>query len=180
MLEPEPTRYVKDEGVSGWGLKLLDLGVARLPGIQDAVDEDIPGTPSYMAPELFEGQAGDERSDVYALGVTLYRMFSGGQYPYGEVEPFSHPRFHKRQSLTRHRPDLPAWLDAAIARATVADSGERYGDAMELAFELENGLMRGAKGQVRKISWYDRNPTRFWQVVSLLLLLLLIIVLANK
>ncbi len=180
LLEPEPSRYVKDEAVSGWSLKLLDLGVARLPGIQDAVDEDVPGTPSYMAPELFEGQAGDERSDVYALGVTLYRMFSGGQYPYGEVEPFSRPRFHKRQSLTRHRPDLPAWLDAAIARATVADSGERYGDAMELAFELENGLMRGAKGQAQKISLYDRNPTRFWQVVSLLLLLALIIVLANE
>ena len=180
LLEPGPTRYVKNDGASGWGLKLLDLGVARLPGIQDAADADVPGTPSYMAPELFEGQAGDERSDVYALGVTLYRMYTGGHYPYGEVEPFSRPRFHKRQSLTRHRPDLPAWLDAALARATAVDSSERYGDAMELAFELENGLMRGAKGQVQKISLYDRNPTRFWQVISLLLLLTLIVVLANE
>ncbi|OGI56829.1 MAG: protein phosphatase [Candidatus Muproteobacteria bacterium RBG_19FT_COMBO_61_10] len=178
MLEATPSRYAAGSNVSGWTLKLLDLGVARLPGIQNGTDEDIPGTPSYMAPELFDGQAGDERSDVYALGVTLYRMYSGGHYPYGEVEPFSRPRFNKRSALTRHRPDLPAWLDAVLARATAVDSNERYADAMELAFELENGLMRGAKAQPDKRSWYERNPLRFWQVVSLLLALALVVTLA--
>ena len=178
MLEATPSRYVTDSDAAGWTLKLLDLGVARLPGIQDGVDEDIPGTPSFMAPELFDGQAGDERSDVYALGVTLYCMFSGGQYPYGEVEPFSRPRFSKRLPLTRYRPDLPAWLDAVLARATAVDSSERYADAMELAFEVENGLMRGAKAQLDKLSLYDRNPLRFWQVVSLLLALALVVTLA--
>jgi serine/threonine protein phosphatase PrpC len=180
MLEATPSRYAAGSNVSGWTLKLLDLGVARLPGIQNGTDEDIPGTPSYMAPELFDGQAGDERSDVYALGVTLYRMYSGGHYPYGEVEPFSRPRFTKRSPLTRHRPDLPAWLDAALARATAVDSNERYADAMELAFELENGLMRGAKAQPDKLSLYDRNPLRFWQVVSLLLALALVAALALR
>jgi serine/threonine protein kinase len=180
MLEATPSRYAAGSNVSGWTLKLLDLGVARLPGIQNGTDEDIPGTPSYMAPELFDGQAGDERSDVYALGVTLYRMYSGGHYPYGEVEPFSRPRFNKRSALTRHRPDLPAWLDAVLARATAVDSNERYADAMELAFELENGLMRGAKAQPDKRSWYERNPLRFWQVVSLLLALALVVTLALR
>jgi serine/threonine protein phosphatase PrpC len=175
MLEATPSRYVAESNTAGWTLKLLDLGVARLPGIQDGVDEDIPGTPSYMAPELFDGQAGDERSDVYALGVTLYRMFSGGPYPYGEVEPFSRPRFSKRSALTRHRPDLPAWLDAVLARATSVDTNERYADAMELAFELENGLMRGAKAQPLKLSLYERNPLRFWQVVSLMLVVALVV-----
>lgn len=178
MLEAAPSRYAAGSNVSGWTLKLLDLGVARLPGIQHGADEDIPGTPSYMAPELFDGQAGDERSDVYALGVTLYRMYSGGHYPYGEVEPFSRPRFNKRTPLTRHRPDLPAWLDAVLARATAVDGNERYADAMELAFELENGLMRGARAQPDKRSWYERNPLRFWQVVSLLLALALVVSLA--
>ncbi len=180
MLEAAPTRYAAGNDNAGWTLKLLDLGVARLPGIQDSADEDIPGTPSYMAPELFDGQAGDERSDVYALGVTLYRMYSGGHYPYGEVEPFSRPRFTKRSPLTRHRPDLPAWLDAVLARTTAVDSNERYADAMELAFELENGLMRGAKAPPAKLSWYDRNPLRFWQVVSLLLFLALAAALALR
>jgi len=114
-------RDIKPENVmllDDGGLKLLDLGVALLPGIQEPTPEGAPGTPSYMAPELFRGEGGDERSDVYALGVTLYRVFSAGHYPYGEVEPFSRPRFSRYTPLTHHRPDLPAWLDSSLARAT--------------------------------------------------------------
>ncbi len=160
------------------GVKLLDLGVARLPGIQDSDTEDIPGTPSFMAPELFEGAAGDEQSDVYALGVTLYRMFSAGAYPYGEVEAFSRPRFAKRTPLTHHRPDLPAWLDAVLAKATAVESGRRFADAMEMAFDLENGLAQGGKRVHDRLPLYHRNPVLFWQAVSVLLALALLATLA--
>ncbi|MFZ5862684.1 MAG: bifunctional protein-serine/threonine kinase/phosphatase [Nitrospirota bacterium] len=160
------------------GLKLLDLGVARLPGIQDTPSEEIPGTPSFMAPELFAGEAGDEQSDVYALGVTLYRLFSGA-YPYGEVEAFSRPRFTKRTSLTHHRPDLPAWLDVVLAKATAVDKAQRFADAMEMAFELENGLVQGAKRTPDRVPLYHRNPVRFWQVVSALLALALLALLTR-
>ena len=112
-VKPENVILAHD-GKTARGLRLLDLGVARLPGIDASANEDIPGTPSYMAPELFAGAMGDERSDVYAFGVTLYRLFSGGHYPYGEIEAFSHPRFGKRVPLSRYRPDLPAWLDAIL------------------------------------------------------------------
>ncbi|HXS31044.1 MAG TPA: protein kinase, partial [Steroidobacteraceae bacterium] len=54
------------------GLRLIDLGVVRLPLLEEFPGSDIPGTPSYMAPELFEGQPGDEASDQFALAVTLY------------------------------------------------------------------------------------------------------------
>ena len=73
------------------GLKLIDLGVARLPNIDDFPVSAAPGTPSYMAPELHAGALGDAQSDLFALRVTLFRMFTG-QYPYGEIEPFSKPR----------------------------------------------------------------------------------------
>src|SRR5205807_9863994 len=53
-----------------------DLGVARVPLLEDFPAQDIPGTASYMAPELFSGRAGDEFSDLYALGVTVYRTFT--------------------------------------------------------------------------------------------------------
>jgi serine/threonine protein kinase len=174
-------RDIKPENVllqTGGGLKLLDLGVARLPGIQDSDTEDIPGTPSFMAPELFEGESGDERSDVYALGVTLYRMFSAGAYPYGEVEAFSRPRFAKRTPLTQHRPDLPAWLDAVLARAVAVENGQRFADAMEVAFELENGLTQGGKRVHDRLPLYHRNPVLFWQAVSALLALALLATLA--
>ena len=87
------------------GLRLVDLGVCRAPHLEDFPQQDIPGTPSYMAPELFQGQRGDEASDLFALGVTVYRMFAGA-YPYGEIEPFSKPRFGKPQPLCARRPDL--------------------------------------------------------------------------
>lgn len=176
-IKPENVMLVQD-GRTARGLRLLDLGVARLPGIEASASEDIPGTPSYMAPELFTGAVGDERSDVYAFGVTLYQLFSGGHYPYGEIEAFSHPRFGKRVPLSRYRPDLPAWLDAVLARATEVEPAERYADAMELAFNLENALVHGAKTMVRRQSLYERNPVRFWQIISLLLLFTLIAVLA--
>ncbi|MCK5903646.1 MAG: serine/threonine protein kinase, partial [Gammaproteobacteria bacterium] len=123
------------------GLKLLDLGVARLPGLNDELESTAPGTPSYMSPELFKGGYGDEQSDLYALGVTLYRMFSKGQYPYGEVEPFSRPSFKKQVPLGQYRPDLPAWLEVLLSRAVNPE--KRFINAMDLAFELENGMARG-------------------------------------
>ncbi len=175
-------RDIKPDNVllqEGGGLKLLDLGVARLPGFEELSRAEIPGTPSYMAPELFDGELGDEQSDVYALGATLYRMFSGGHYPYGEVEPFSRPRFTKRTALTHHRPDLPAWLDMQLAQATAVEKGRRLGDAMELAFELENGLARGIRTVPVKQPLYYRNPVVFWQVISAMLLLALIAALAH-
>ena len=112
-------RDIKPDNVillTGGGLRLVDLGVARVPLLEDFPAQDIPGTASYMAPELFSGRAGDEFSDLYALGVTMYRTFTAA-YPYGEIEPFSRPRFGKPVALSRYRPDLPAWLDAVIGKA---------------------------------------------------------------
>lgn len=177
-------RDIKPDNVmieTSGGLKLLDLGVARLPNIRELDNEDIPGTPSFMAPELFAGERGDEQSDVYALGVTLYRLFCGNHYPYGETEPFSKPRFNKRTSLAQHRPDLPAWLDRAVMKAVSVEKSNRQGDAIELAYELENGLSRGAAGttHIRK-PLYERNPVTFWKVISLVLLLALIVALATR
>jgi serine/threonine protein kinase len=139
--------------------------------------EDIPapyapGTPSYMAPELLAGAPGDERSDQFALGVTIYRMFTAA-YPYGEIEAFSHPRFKRAKPLTAHRPDLPAWLDEALARATAADPDDRFGDVFEFIFALEHGAIRAAPPTPRPQPLYERNPLLFWKVVAALLALAL-------
>ncbi|KAF0128425.1 MAG: protein serine/threonine phosphatase [Methylocystaceae bacterium] len=115
-IKPDNVILLKDGG-----LRLVDLGVCRAPNLENLPEAHAPGTPSYMAPELFDGAAGDEASDLYALGVTVYRMFSRC-YPYGEIEPFSRPRFTKPLPLSLKRPDLPAWLDAAMRTARRARS----------------------------------------------------------
>lgn len=156
------------------GLRLLDLGVARLPGFDDFPSADRPGTPSYMAPELIGGAQGDERSDLFALGVTLYRAFARA-YPYGEIEPFSRPRFGRATPLLMHRPDLPAWLEPVLARATAVDPADRFAHPIELLFALEHGE-RLAKGRPRplRLPLYERDKLRFWQTVSALLALALL------
>ncbi len=139
------------------GLKLLDLGVARLPGLNDELESTAPGTPSYMSPELFQGGRGNEQSDLYALGVTVYRMFSKGHYPYGEVEPFTRPRFDKPTPLSQYRPDLPSWLEVLLGRAVNPEKG--FTNAMDLAFEFENGLARGTTVLPMKNSLSSRAST---------------------
>lgn len=160
------------------GLKLIDLGVARLRQFEEPEAFEAPGMRSYMAPELFAGKPAQESSDIFALGATIYRMFSGGPYPYGEVEAFATPRFGRPIPLGKHRPDLPAWLDHCLARALSLDPRDRYADAVEFAFELEHGSMRAVPQSIARLSLYERNPVRFWQLVSLGLLIALLISLA--
>ena len=161
------------------GVKLIDLGVARLPFLEDAPDAEAPGTPSYKAPELFAGQPGDALSDIFALGVTIYRMFTRA-YPYGEVEPFSRPRFGRATPLLAHRPDLPAWLDQTLAKAMAPAPYDRFEDAIEFAFELEHGAIRASPAQPRRRSLYERDPLLFWKLATVLLAALLLIVLALR
>ncbi|WP_044564366.1 bifunctional protein-serine/threonine kinase/phosphatase [Azospirillum sp. B4] len=156
------------------GLRLIDLGVVRLPGMEDFPAEQIPGTPSYMAPELLAGEAGDERTDLYALGVTVYHLFTGA-YPYGEVEPFQRPRFGPPVPLQQRRPDLPTWLDLSVMKAVAANPAERHGDVLEFALELEAGAAHPAPRPTRRRSLYDRDPVRFWKITALVLLVLLIL-----
>lgn len=169
-------RDIKPENIillSDGGLKLVDLGVARIPGMQkDHVF--VPGTPSYKAPEQFETRnkaaaPGDERSDIFALGVTLYRMFTGGAYPYGEIEPGQTPRFNRPERLVAKRRDLPAWLDSLIVQAIAPDPADRFHDGFEMAFKLETGAFGAEPDFARRHSWVGRNQTGIWRGVSAVL-----------
>ena len=124
-------------------LKLLDLGVVRVPGLEDFPPEDIPGTPAYMAPEMFAGEPGNEATDIYALGVTMFRAFTG-EFPYGNPDAISRPRRERPKEFSALRPDLPAWLQAVLGRAIAVDPAERFRDMTEFALEMEAGPARAA------------------------------------
>lgn len=161
------------------GLRLIDLGVARLPRLEEFADAEVPGTPGYLAPELYDGEAGSAASDQFALGVTLYRLFTG-RYPYGEVEAFSHPRFDRATPPARHRPDMPAWLEATLLRAVAVDPADRFGDVVELLRALEDGGSRTRALPAGPRPLYDRNPLLFWKLLSLLLGFALLLTLASR
>ena len=155
-------------------LKLIDLGVVRVPGLEDFPPEDIPGTLGYMAPEMLAGEPGNEATDIYALGVTMFRAFTG-EFPYGNPNATSLPRRDRPAALSALRPDLPAWLQAVLGRAIAIDPVERFRDVTEFAGEMESGPSRDLDAVRRPQTLYERAPVRFWQgVVALLALALLL------
>jgi len=155
-------------------LRLIDLGVVRVPGLEDFPPEDVPGTPAYMAPEMFAGEPGNEATDIYALGVTMFRAFTG-EFPYGNPNATGPPRRDRPTALSALRPDLPAWLEGALGRAIAVDPTERFRDMNEFAVEMETGPARAPLPVRRPQTLYERAPLRFWQGVAALLALALLL-----
>ena len=170
-------RDIKPDNVileGGGALKLIDLGVVRVPGLEEFPPENIPGTAAYMAPEMFEGEPGNEATDLYALGVTMFRAFTG-EFPYGNIDATSPPRRGRPKRFSELRPDLPAWIEAALERAIALDPRRRFDDMIELALVMEAGPARASSEIRRPQTLYERAPLRVWQAVAALLALALVV-----
>ncbi|MBD9628666.1 MULTISPECIES: bifunctional protein-serine/threonine kinase/phosphatase [Pseudomonadaceae] len=157
-IKPENLHWA-DDGE----LRLLDFGLAYCPGLSQEDPHDLPGTPSYLAPESFQGAAPEARQDLYAAGVTLYRLLCG-HYPYGEIEAFQHPRFGTPAPASRYRPDVPTWLDDWLAKLIAAQPQQRFETAEECLLALEQGE-RQAPPRPRPL--LEREPLRVWRGVAL-------------
>lgn len=148
---------------------VLDLGIARTE------DRDLPtltqsgvpiGTLPYMSPEQVQGHALDRRTDVYALGVTLYECLTGSL-------PFDAPTQQQLyHDILNARPPDPRKLNAAISSdlrvvvetALEKDATLRYQTAADLADEIERVrehrpiLARSVGPWTRFRQWARRNP----------------------
>jgi serine/threonine protein phosphatase PrpC len=155
-------------GVDG-KLRILDLGVACCPTLDTRESNAQPGTPSYMAPELFAGLDANAQTDLYAVGATLYHLLTR-KYPYGEVEPFQHPKFGEPAPPARYRPDIPPWLENAILKAVARDPAQRFETAEEMLLALERGeanpLLR------RRTPLIERSPAGAWPLVAVMSIIL--------
>ena len=155
-------------------LRLLDFGLAYCPGLSHDQPHNLPGTPSYIAPEAFTGASPSREQDLYSAGVTLYYLLTG-HYPYGEIEAFQRPRFGTPVPASRFRPDLPQWLDEMLKRAVVADPAQRFETAEEWLLTLEQGERLTAG--TRTLPLLEREPLKVWRSLALLSLLLNLILL---
>jgi eukaryotic-like serine/threonine-protein kinase len=111
--------------------KLMDFGAALLEGARKITTASLSpalGTPDYMSPEQVQGQRGDARSDVYALGVMLYEMLAGGP-PYRGDNALAvmaqHVQARPPALRIKNRKVAPE-LEAVVAKAMRRDPAKRY------------------------------------------------------
>lgn len=150
-------------------LRILDLGVSLNTGSGTGQVDANPGTPSYIAPELFAGGQANVQTDLYAAGVTLYHLLTR-KYPYGEIEPFQHPRFGNPVSPSRYRPEIPQWLENIVLKAVAVDPGNRFETAEEMLLALEIGESKPMLPPPRT-PLAGRNVSALWQLVAVCSLL---------
>lgn len=150
-------------------LRILDLGVALNTTVAMPETMENPGTPSYMAPELFAANTADISTDVYAAGVTLYYLLTR-KYPYGEIEPFQTPRFGEPVRPTRYRPDIPAWLENIVLKAVAHDADKRFETSDEMLHALEYGELKPIA--VQRTPLIARARLLKWQWIALFSIIL--------
>lgn len=119
-------------------VKLADLGLARADGTTITGTGVVPGTPAYMAPEQLAGSLADARSDLYALGVTLFQLLVG-RLPHeaptmGEL--LRRVAQEPAPDLLALRPDLPPALAGILVRLLERRHGAREGDGDVVAATL--------------------------------------------
>ena len=108
---------------------LTDFGIAKMmSGPSYTITGAMIGTPAYMAPEQAMGEAGDERSDLYALGVLLFELVTG-QLPYDADTPMALIMKHINAPVPQPRifnADLPAPIEAVLVKALAKSPDDRY------------------------------------------------------
>jgi predicted Ser/Thr protein kinase len=117
-------------------VKIFDFGIACPAGTEDYL---LGGAFPYLAPELFDGEPADERSDIYALGITAYEILTG-QRPYPEESAGALIKLHRTRDIPDPAEsvlDLPAALRNFILKACRRDRLQRYRSVGEALADLQ-------------------------------------------
>jgi eukaryotic-like serine/threonine-protein kinase len=138
----KPSNVFVVDSSKGGGVRLLDFGLAKLVGAGTLTNDGmIAGTPSYIAPEAWNGTSKqlDHRVDVYALGMIVFRALSGKlPTPSGDVlEIYKWATTGARPSLHAQRASLPAAIDAWSHQALAVFPEQRFQSVSEAFTALE-------------------------------------------
>jgi serine/threonine protein kinase len=132
-------------------VKILDMGLALIAGAEAALGGperltatgQVMGTCDYMSPEqALDSHLADHRTDIYALGCTLYRLLTGHP-PYQGQTLMQILLAHQQApipSLSTARREAPAELDACFQRMVAKEPGDRQQSMADVVAELETVL----------------------------------------
>lgn len=131
------------ELISGM-VKVTDFGIARIIDSTQTRTGLVLGTPSFMSPEQMAGDRVDGRSDLYALGVTLFQLLTGHlPHKADSMADLLHSIANDRAPDVRTlRPELPEALAHVVALALEKHPGVRYADGDTLASDLHEVLVQ--------------------------------------
>jgi serine/threonine protein kinase/WD40 repeat protein len=159
----KPSNLLLDTHGTVW---VTDFGLAKVADSEDLTNTgDVVGTLRYMAPERFQGKS-DQRSDLYALGLTLYELLT--------LRPaFEGPDRNQLMELVKHaeplgprkaNAEVPRDLETIVLKAMAKEPDHRYATAAELAEDLKRFVedrpirARPVGGVERLWRWCRRNP----------------------
>ena len=123
-------------------IKIMDLGIARLPFSDLTREGRLVGSPSYMSPEQLQGESLDGRSDLFSLAIVVYQAATGKKpFPGQNIQEICWRIIHDEWvPATEVEPTLPKEFDSLLAKALSKDREKRFQTGREL-FEAIRKLM---------------------------------------
>ena len=124
-------------------IKLIDFGIAMKEDARRLTFVNLSsmlGTPDYISPEQVKGARGDQRSDIYAMGIILYEMITG-RVPFIGPNPLAVMNERVLNNATSPRefnPEISAELEEILFRALEREPRHRYATASEMMWDLEH------------------------------------------
>lgn len=146
--------------------KIIDFG--SITEIFSVVSK--AGTASYLAPERFNESAINEKTEIFAVGVTLFESLTG-KFPYGEIEPFQNPTFKEAKLVQTFNKNIPAWLESVIQRAISSDESLRYDNYSQMKFELENPS-KVEPFFKKDTPFLEKDPITFYKIAFIISLII--------
>ncbi len=147
--------------------KILDFGIAKIQGLQEGrtltSGGTVFGTPEYLAPEQAVGEPADARSDLYSLGVIMYRMLAGRRPFRGrDKRSLLHQQISEAPlpfSQQRTRYEVPEDLERICFKLLAKNKEDRYQSAEDVRAALRRADLRPARGSATvvrpQIVWID-------------------------
>lgn len=156
----KPSNILLDDDGNAY---LMDFGIAKL--ISETKGEQMStllGTPSYIAPEMWQDQNVDHRADIYSLGMVVYALLTG-DLPFAKSSPFYLMYSHLHENLPKPselRKSIPPELDAVVMKALSKTPEERYENVEAFANDFRDAFQKHTDAHQDDKSMLDASGVR--------------------